>query len=68
MRIPCTHQAPQACPACDGVGALRKENRANRDETERREARWWLNTCAGLPEGYRPRPVDLPLVPREDHA
>jgi hypothetical protein len=57
MRIPCTHQAPQSCGQCDG--------------TEREHvhlASWWLRNKARLPEGYQPRPVDLPPAPREDHA
>jgi hypothetical protein len=63
----CDPTTGASCSACDGTEAARKENRANRDEAERQEVRWWLQTCARLPEGYRPRLVDFP-APREDLA
>lgn len=63
----CDPTTGATCPACDGTEAARKENRANRDEADRQEARRWLCTTARLPEGYRPRPVDFP-TPREDLA
>lgn len=50
MPIPCTHQAPQSCPDCNGQSAERRGlTRAERDEMDRDVVRWWLRTCPRTP-------------------